>query len=221
MVHGLNIGGSIDQLEELASCAVQATDGTVRQSKLDKGGIAMIMREPLGVQLAIAPWNASILLAIRAVATPIACGNTAILKASELSPRAHHFLGTLFRDAGFPPGVLNIIQHSREDAETVTDSLISDRRVRKVNFTGSTMVGRIIAAKSAQHGKPCLMELGGKCPQIVLADADLDKAAQAAAFGAIEHVSFYGNHCPLYLLMLPPSTVKYACRQRESSLMKQ
>lgn len=149
----------------------------------------MTVNEPLGVQLAIAPWNVSILLAVRAVATPIACGNTAILKASEMCPLAHNFLGTLFRDAGFPPGVLNIVQHSREDAEAVVTALITDERVRKVNFTGSTAVGRIIAATAARHGKPCLLELGGKCPQIVLADADLDKAAQAAAFGALEHVS--------------------------------
>lgn len=185
----MNIGGSIDQLRELASNVLQATEGTVQQSKLDKNILMMTIKEPLGVQLAIAPWNASLLLAIRAVATPIACGNTVILKASEISPLAHHFLGELFRDAGFPAGVLNIIQHSREDAEMVVDVLLSDDRVRKVNFTGSTVVGRIIASKAAQHGKSALLELGGKCPQIVLADADLDKAAQAAAFGAFEHAS--------------------------------
>lgn len=189
MIHELNIKGSVDQLQELASHVLQATEGTVQQSKLDKHSLLMTMREPIGVNLAIAPWNASILLAIRAVATPIACGNTVVLKASEMSPLAHNFLGTLFRDAGFAAGVLNIIQHRREDAEAVIDALFSDDRIRKVNFTGSTAVGRIIASKAALHGKPVLLELGGKCPQIVLADADLDKAAQAAAFGAFAHVS--------------------------------
>ncbi|EOO01142.1 putative salicylaldehyde dehydrogenase protein [Phaeoacremonium minimum UCRPA7] len=96
------------------------------------------------------------------------------------------------QDAGLPAGVLNIVQHSRDDAEVVVDALISDNRIRKVNFTGSTAVGRIIAAKAAQYGKPALLELGGKCPLIVLKDADLDKAAQAAAFGAFEH---HGQIC--------------------------
>ena len=191
IVEDLNIGGSIDQLRELASHVLQTTEGKVLPSKLDKNVLMMTIKEPLGVQLAIAPWNASLLLAIRAVATPIACGNTVILKASEISPLAHHFLGGLFRDAGLPAGVLNIVQHSRDDAEVVVDALISDNRIRKVNFTGSTAVGRIIAAKAAQYGKPALLELGGKCPLIVLKDADLDKAAQAAAFGAFEHVSSF------------------------------
>lgn len=153
----------------------------------------MTVKEPIGVNLAIAPWNASLLLAMRAVATPIACGNTVVLKASEMSPLAHNFLGELFRDSGFPPGVLNIVQHSREDASVIVDALVSDDRVRMVNFTGSTAVGRIVAAKAAQYGKPCLLELGGKCPQIVLADADLDKAAQAAVFGAFAHVSIHSR----------------------------
>lgn len=111
--------------------------------------LVMVLKEPLGVQVGIAPWNASLLLGMRAVAIPIACGNTAILKASELSPSVHHFIGALFHDAGFPPGVLNVIQHRREDAEGVIDVLIRDERVRKVNFTGSTAVGKIIAAKAA------------------------------------------------------------------------
>jgi acyl-CoA reductase-like NAD-dependent aldehyde dehydrogenase len=153
----------------------------------------MIVKEPLGVQVGIAPWNVSLLLGMRAVATPIACGNTAILKASEVSPLVHSFIGVLFRDAGFPPGVLNIVQHRREDAPLIIDALISDDRVRKVNFTGSTAVGKI----AANHCKPVLMELGGKAPLIVLEDADLDKAAQAAAIGSFAHVSLlsYSYSC--------------------------
>lgn len=150
----------------------------------------MVIKEPIGVQVGVAPWNASLLLGMRVVATPIACGNTAILKASELSPAVHHFIGVLFRDAGFPPGVLNVVQHRREDAATCLDVLISDDRVRKLNFTGGTAVGKIIAAKAAQYWKPIRLELGGKSPQIVLEDADLDKAAQAAVLGAFSHVSY-------------------------------
>lgn len=163
----------------------------------------MVVKEPLGVQLGIAPWNAPLLLGLRAVATPIACGNTAILKASELTPLVHHFIGVLFRDAGFPAGVLNVVQHRREDAAVVLNTLISDNRVRKINFTGSTVVGKIIAAKAAEYCKPVLLELGGKSPQIVLADADLDKAAHAAAIGAFTHVSSKSPFLdPSYLQML-------------------
>lgn len=151
--------------------------------------MALVIKEPFGVQLGIAPWNASLFLAARSVFTPIACGNTAVLKASEITPRVHNFLGKLLRDAGFPPGVLNIVQHRREDAPKVLEALISHPAVRKVNFTGSTAVGKIIGALAASHCKPTLMELGGKAPVVVFEDADLDKTAQAAIVGAYAHVS--------------------------------
>lgn len=189
MVHQINIQTSIDLLEELAGQIMHTIDAVVQPSKQSDAMLAMVFREPLGVQVGIAPWNASLFLGMRAVATPIACGNTAILKASEKTPMAHHFIGRLFHDAGFPAGVLNVIQHSQEDAVSIVNALISDSRVRKVNFTGSTAVGKIIAAHAAKHCKPVLLELGGKSAQLVLPDADLDKAAQAAAIGAFTHVS--------------------------------
>jgi vanillin dehydrogenase len=110
------------------------------------------------------------------------------LKASELSPGTHHFVGQIFKDAGFPPGVLNVIQHRREDAPGVVEALIAHPATRKINFTGSTPVGSIIAKLAGQHLKPVLLELGGKAPQIVLEDADLHKAAEAAVVGAWAHV---------------------------------
>jgi acyl-CoA reductase-like NAD-dependent aldehyde dehydrogenase len=189
MAQEINIQGTIDLLRELAGQLTQSNDGVVKQSKNSPNTVTLVMREPIGVQLGIAPWNASLLLGMRAVATPIACGNTAILKASELSPLIHHFIGVLFRDAGFPPGVLNVIQHQRQDAAATLDVLITDERVRKVNFTGSTAVGKIVAAKAAENCKPVLLELGGKSVQVVLDDADLDKAAEAAATAAFAHVS--------------------------------
>ncbi|KAJ4859459.1 aldehyde dehydrogenase family domain-containing protein [Trichoderma breve] len=179
MVHQINIQTSIDLLEELAGQIMHTMD-------------AVVQPKPLGVQVGIAPWNASLFLGMRAVATPIACGNTAILKASEKTPMAHHFIGRLFHDAGFPAGVLNVIQHSQEDAVSIVNALVSDSRVRKINFTGSTAVGKIIAANAAKHCKPVLLELGGKSAQLVLPDADLDKAAQAAAIGAFTH---HGQVC--------------------------
>lgn len=203
MVYTINIQGSIDLLDELAAQVLESTGGFVQPSKQDANALAMIIREPLGVQVGIAPWNAALFLGLRSVAIPIACGNTAILKGSEQSPLVHHSIGKLFGDAGFPPGVLNVLQHARQDAAGVVDALVTDERVRKVNFTGSTAVGKIVAAKAAQHCKPVFLELGGKSVQLVLEDADLDGAANAATAGAFTHVSSQP-----YLFKEPPSPLK-------------
>jgi len=128
------------------------------------------------------------ILALRAVLYPIAAGNTVILKSSELSPQTHYLLASFFKEAGFPPGVLNAICHAREDAALITNTLIANRAIRKINFTGSTHVGKMIAAKAGEHLKPILLELGGKAPLVVLADADIKKAAGAAAIGSYMHV---------------------------------
>jgi acyl-CoA reductase-like NAD-dependent aldehyde dehydrogenase len=132
----------------------------------------------------VAPWNAPVILAARAVATPLAYGNTVVLKASERCPRTHAALAAAIADAGLPAGAINLVIHARGDAPEVMDELIAHPAVRRVSFTGSSKVGRIVAIKCAEHLKPCLLELGGKAPQIVLADADLDAAADAASFGA-------------------------------------
>ena len=91
-------------------------------------------------------------------------------------------------EAGFPPGVINLIQHRAEDASEINGAVIAHRAVRKVNFTGSARVGSIIASISGQHLKPTLLELGGKGPMIILEDADLEAAAEAAAFSSFNHV---------------------------------
>ncbi len=115
---------------------------------------------------------------------PLACGNTVVLKASELSPATHRLIGTAMRDAGFPDGVVNVVTNAPEDAGKVVETLISHPAVRRVSFTGSTGVGRLVAETAARYLKPILLELGGKAPLIVLDDADLDEAVAAAAFGA-------------------------------------
>lgn len=149
-----------------------------------EGAIEMVLRQPAGVVLAFAPWNAPVLLAARAVAMPLACGNTVVLKGSELCPYTHRLLGEVLAEAGLPPGVLNVVLNAPADAATVVEALIRHPAVRRVNFTGSTRVGRSIAEVAARYLKRCLLELGGKAPLLVLADADLDAAVQAAAFGA-------------------------------------
>nr|MDT0661971.1 aldehyde dehydrogenase family protein [Micromonospora sp. DSM 115978] len=145
---------------------------------------ARAVRRPAGVVTAMAPWNAPVILATRAVAAPLAFGNTVVLKSSEKCPRVHAAVAGVLHDAGLPAGVINLVVHSTEGAPDVVDELIAHPAVRRVNFTGSTRVGRIIAAKCAEHLKPSVLELGGKAPMIVLNDADLDRAAAAASFGA-------------------------------------
>ncbi|HXZ13416.1 MAG TPA: aldehyde dehydrogenase [Candidatus Sulfotelmatobacter sp.] len=146
--------------------------------------VAMATRQAVGVVVGIAPWNAPMILGMRAVALPAAYGNTVVLKASEESPGTHLSIAQVFEEAGFPPGVLNVLTNAPADAAEVVDELIAHPETRRVNFTGSTKVGRIIAEKAGRHLKRVLLELGGKAPMIVLEDADLDAAAAAANFGA-------------------------------------
>ena len=149
-----------------------------------EGTIAMALREPVGVILGIAPWNAPIILGVRAIAVPLACGNSVILKASETCPRTHALIIEAFAEAGFPEGVVSVVTNAPADAGEVVGALIDAPEVKRINFTGSTAVGKIIAKRAAEHLKPVLLELGGKAPMVVLEDADLDEAVKAAAFGA-------------------------------------
>src|SRR3984893_17678617 len=151
----------------------------------DKPGcLSMALREPVGVVLGIAPWNAPIILGVRAIAVPLACENTVILKASEVCPATHWLIGTVLNEAGLSEGVVNVITHDPKDSEPVAEALISHLAVKRINFTGSTRVGKIIAGLSAKYLKPALLELGCKAPLIVLEDADLDAAVDATVFGA-------------------------------------
>ena len=147
----------------------------------------MVFKEPVGVVLGIAPWNATIILSIRAFITPIVCGNTAILKASESSPLTQYLVAHSFRQAGLPPGVLNFICCPCSSAAAVTEVIIAQDAVAHVNFTGSTAVGRIVSNMCAKYLKPVVLELGGKAPMVVLKDANLEEACKAAAFGAMMH----------------------------------
>jgi acyl-CoA reductase-like NAD-dependent aldehyde dehydrogenase len=148
------------------------------------GATAFAIRQPAGVCLAIAPWNAPIILGVRSIAMALACGNTVILKASELCPATHRALAEVLVEAGIPAGVINLLSNAPADASAIVEALVAHPVVRRVNFTGSTRVGRIIAQMAAKHLKRCLLELGGKAAFIVLDDADLDEAVKAAAFGA-------------------------------------
>jgi benzaldehyde dehydrogenase (NAD) len=177
-----NLGVAVGMVREAGALTTQITGEVIPSDK--PGCIAMALKEPVGVILGIAPWNAPIILGVRAIAVPLACGNTVILKASETCPRTHALIIEAFAEAGFPDGVVNVVTNAPDDAAEVVGALVDAPEVKRINFTGSTNVGRIIAKRAAEHLKPCLLELGGKAPLLVLADADLDEAVKAAAFGA-------------------------------------
>jgi len=177
-----NLMLAVSMIREAASLTTQIAGEVIPSDK--PGCMALAVREPAGVVLGIAPWNAPIILAVRAIATPLACGNTVILKASELCPRTHGLVIEAFVEAGFTGGIVNLITNAPKDAADIVGALIDHKAVRRINFTGSTAVGRIVAVRAAQNLKPVLLELGGKAPLLVLDDADLDEAVKAAAFGA-------------------------------------
>jgi len=179
---GFNCMFGANILREAAAMTTQITGDVIPSNK--PGCLSMAVRRPVGVCLGIAPWNAPVILGVRAVAMAIACGNTVVLKASELSPFIHRAIGDALTEAGLPDGVINIITNAPEDAGEIVAALIAAPEVKHVNFTGSTRVGRIIAMKAAEHLKPTLLELGGKAPLVILDDADLEGAVNAAAFGA-------------------------------------
>ena len=177
-----NLGLAASMVREAAALTTQISGEVIPSDK--PGCVAMALREPVGVILGIAPWNAPIILGVRAIAVPLACGNAVILKASEQCPRTHALIIEAFAEAGFPEGVVQVVTNAPKDAGDLVGALIDAPQVKRINFTGSTAVGRIIAKRAAEHLKPCLLELGGKAPLIVLEDADLDEAVKAAAFGA-------------------------------------
>jgi acyl-CoA reductase-like NAD-dependent aldehyde dehydrogenase len=180
-----NLMLAVSMIREAAAITTQISGEVIPSDR--PGCLSMAVREPVGVVLGIAPWNAPIILAVRAIAVPLACANTVVLKASELCPQTHCLIVEAFNAAGLPDGVVNVVTNAPEQAAEVVGALIDHPAVRRINFTGSTAVGRIIARRAAEHLKPCLLELGGKAPLIVLEDADLDEAVKAAAFGAFMH----------------------------------
>jgi acyl-CoA reductase-like NAD-dependent aldehyde dehydrogenase len=179
---GFNAKLAADILREAGAMTTQISGEVIPSDK--PGCLSLAIRQPAGVCLGIAPWNAPVILGTRAVAMPLACGNTVVLKASELCPGTHRMIGEVLREAGLPSGAINVVTNAPADAAAVVEALIAHRAVKRVNFTGSTRVGRIIAETAGRHLKPALLELGGKAPLIVLDDADLEEAVDAAAFGA-------------------------------------
>jgi acyl-CoA reductase-like NAD-dependent aldehyde dehydrogenase len=148
------------------------------------GLTAMGVRQPAGVTVGIAPWNAPLILGVRAVAMPLAYGNTVILKASEQTPATQAEIARALHDAGVPAGAINLLTNATQDAPRIVERLIAHPAVCRINFTGSTGVGRVIGELAGKHLKRVVLELGGKAPLLVLRDAIIDNAVDAAVFGS-------------------------------------
>jgi len=137
----------------------------------------LVLRQPVGVAAIITPWNFPSAMITRKLGPALAAGCTAVIKPAEATPLSAIAIGELSMEAGIPPGIVNIITG---DAATIGDTILDDERVRKLSFTGSTEVGRILIRNSAEHLLRLSMELGGHAPFIVFDDADLDRAVPAA-----------------------------------------
>jgi acyl-CoA reductase-like NAD-dependent aldehyde dehydrogenase len=181
-----NVDFAANMLREAAAAATAPIGEVLATDAPDRASFAI--RQPAGVVVAFAPWNAPVILGVRAIAVPLAVGNTVVLKPSEESPlTAGLFLADVLSEAGLPDGVLNVVTNDPADASSIAEALISDARVRRVSFTGSTKVGRLIGEIAARHLTPAILELGGKNSVVVLEDADVGYAVDAVAFGTYMH----------------------------------
>ncbi len=173
-------------LREAASQVHQVT-GEIIPSDLP-GAFHMAIRQPVGVVAGIAPWNAPLILSLRSICLPIAYGNTAILKPStESSVSGGVLIAEVFHEAGFPKGVLNLLTNGPGGSSEIGDELIENPKVRRISFTGSTLIGRQFAEKAGRYLKRVALELGGQNPVIILKDADVDYAVNAVVFGGFLH----------------------------------
>jgi vanillin dehydrogenase len=179
---GFNCFLAAGMLREAAAMTTQVSGEVIPSDK--PGCISMALRAPAGVVLGIAPWNAPVILGVRAIAVPLAVGNTVVLKASEICPGVQRLIGRVLQDAGLPEGAINVVTNAPADAARIVEALIAHPAIRRISFTGSTKVGRIIGELCGRHLKPAVLELGGKAPMVVLDDANIDEAVNGAAFGA-------------------------------------
>ena len=183
---GVFEAGYVAEVFRSASALCYQNIGEVLPS--EHGKFMTAVRVPLGVVSVISPWNMPGILTARGFAAALAAGNTVVLKPSEDTPYSGGlYFAEILEEAGIPAGVFNVVTCSRESVGEVGDEMIENNRVKAISFTGSTAVGRHIAAKAGAHLKKACVELGGKDSLIVLEDADLDHAAKAANFGSFMH----------------------------------
>ncbi|MGD9764962.1 MAG: NAD-dependent succinate-semialdehyde dehydrogenase [Candidatus Binatia bacterium] len=149
------------------------------------GSRILVTHQPIGVALLITPWNFPAAMATRKIAPALAAGCTVVLKPASETPLTALAVAGILTEAGAPAGVVNVVPTTR-NAEVAT-AILRDSRVRKLSFTGSTEVGRLLLAQAAERVVKCSMELGGNAPFIVFADADLDAAIEGAMIAKMRH----------------------------------
>ncbi len=170
-----------------AAGQVHQANGDIIPSDLP-GALHMAIRQPVGVVAGIAPWNAPLILSLRSICMPVAYGNTVVLKPStESAVSGGMLIAEVFHEAGFPKGVFNLVTNGPGGSSAIGDEFVENPNVRRINLTGSSAVGRLLAEKAGRHLKRIALELGGQNPMIVLDDADIDAAVDAAAFGGFLH----------------------------------
>ena len=183
---GMFEAGYVPEIFYAAAAMNYVAIGEVIPSEFGK--LSMAIRRPMGVVSVISPWNFPALLTARGIAFALSAGNTVVLKPSEETPYCGGLLfAEIFEEAGVPGGVLNVITCSRDNVSTVGEEMVEHPLVKGISFTGSTAVGREIAARAGAHLKKCCVELGGKDALIVCDDADMDRATGAANFGSFMH----------------------------------
>ncbi len=175
--------GMVSDIIRTAAGEARRVSGQTFTSNDDRV-LSYSIRRPLGVIAGISPFNAPMILSSKKFAFALAAGNSFVLKPSSHTPVCGLIFGEIFKEAGLPNGVLNIIPCSSKD---LGDTFQTDKRISMITFTGSTKVGKIVAASAAANLKKYTVELGGKSPVIVLKDSDVDYAVNTAAFGIFIH----------------------------------
>jgi succinate-semialdehyde dehydrogenase/glutarate-semialdehyde dehydrogenase len=145
----------------------------------------LVLRQPIGVCVFITPWNFPAAMATRKIGPALAAGCTVVLKPAKETPLTALAMAALFEEAGVPPGVINVIPSRR--SSRIVAAMLADPRVRKLSFTGSTEIGRVLLKQAADQVIKCSMELGGNAPFIVFADADIDLAVASAMIAKLRN----------------------------------
>ncbi|EGW31307.1 uncharacterized protein SPAPADRAFT_61877 [Spathaspora passalidarum NRRL Y-27907] len=182
---GFNVDGFIGQVQEYINMLGNSSSTSIIPSA--ETDLAMAVRSPIGPVLSISPWNAPVLLAGRSIMAPLAAGCSVIVKPAEKSPKCAYLLVKCFLDAGVPGNVLQLVNVKPQENAVFIDKLLGTGVIRKLNFTGSTLVGKSIAATAGSHLVPCLLELGGKNASIVCPDADIDQAVGKITWSGWSH----------------------------------
>ncbi|MFE9020913.1 aldehyde dehydrogenase family protein [Streptomyces sp. NPDC007808] len=178
LAHAVDVTNAANDYEHFAALA-HALDGSVRDTPMN--ALAYVRRRPLGVVAAITPYNFPLILAGSKIAPALAAGNTVVHKPAEETPLSALYMAELFKRAGVPDGVVNVVTGGPAAGE----ALLRHSGVDKVAFTGSTAVGRKVAAVAGESLKPVTMELGGNAAHLVFEDADLEKAVGAIIKGFV------------------------------------